>query len=187
MVNASSILVKRERILVNHGSILQDGELEIFKGAHHTTLAHKIFLKMKPENPCILIDQKNEMGGLMSWHKADQIFVTGLDTEAAILPKMIQIMVRMDTFTNKKPVWQSPRAMILRKDFPKYYFNYFNYAVTLMAEFGLIDKAFRDFPCNKIFGKRFRSPQSRMTDLTGSLSSRRHADRRQQSRLVQEL
>ena len=114
---------------------------------------------MKPEKPCIILNENDKMGDIMRFQK-HEIFAMGLDTASAILPMVVQVFLRSNIFINQRPVWQSLRAMILRKDFPKHYkrqFDYY-YAVTLMGEFAFIDRAMRDFPSHKFFGKSFSPP-----------------------------
>ena len=113
---------------------------------------------MDPANPCIFMNEKDKMGDLLNNFKADQIFAAGLDTASDILPDLIQGFFRENTFIDQSPVWESPRAMILRKDFPKYSKRYVDFVISLMREFAFIDRAMRDFPTRKFFGKRLRPP-----------------------------
>ena len=110
---------------------------------------------MNASNPCFLLEKNVQMGDLVTKHNLKQTFALGVDAAVAFLPKMMQTFVRTDTYINENPIWQSPRALILRKDLRKDFKRYLNYVVTLLTEFDFLGKAFRDFPFNKFLGKTF--------------------------------
>ena len=131
----------------------RDGELAIFKNAHHSTLAYKIYLKMSSnDSACFLLGKQSQWGGGLSQKNLDKIFIPGLYEAAAFLPKIIQMFSRSDTFTNPSPIWQSSRALITRKNLKKTIKNFIDFVLILYSELGFLGKGFRDFPFNKYLG-----------------------------------
>lgn len=94
------------------------------------------------------MEKKAEIQDLLRKHKVDKHFSLGIDSAAAFLPKMVHLVGQKDTYTNENPVWQSPRAMIVRKDLRKDIKSYFDFAILLLREFDFLNKAFRDCPYN---------------------------------------
>lgn len=92
----------------------------------------------------------------------------GLDTASAILPMRFRSSFGRIVFVEyKSPVWQSPKAMILRQDLAVNFKRYLDFVVILMREFAFIDREMRNFTCHKFFNKGFHICAVG-NDLTGS-------------------
>lgn len=131
----------------------RDGELEMFKGAHKSTLAHKIFLKMNAGDPCFLDTTGPQFSEMLERKNPDKLFWVGIYSASSIMPKIMQLFARKDIYSNLNPIWQSTRAQILSKKIPKAFKAYFNFAIKIYTESGFFWKGFRDFRFSDVLGK----------------------------------
>lgn len=92
------------------------------------------------------------MGDLMVNQNMDKTFTLGIDAASEFLPKILQFFVQKDTYLNESPIWESPRALIIRKDLDRQIKGHFDYNIILASEFGLIKRAFRAFPFDEFIG-----------------------------------
>lgn len=69
----------------------RDSELELFKGAHKSTLAYKIYLKRNSSNPCFWLDKSAQMGDMLIKKNPDKLFWLGVDAAAAFGFKIVQV------------------------------------------------------------------------------------------------
>ena len=151
----SDLLHSEERLLNTRKESCffdRDGELEIFKNAHKSTLAHKVYLKMNKSDPCFIETNGATFSDTLTRKKVEKIFWLGLDIASAFLAKIVQFFGRTDTYLNETPIWQSPRALILRRSLDRAFKKYFNLALTLYSEYGFFTKGFRDFPISIVLG-----------------------------------
>ena len=133
----------------------KDGELNLFKNAQKNTLAYKLYLKMNSSDPCFVEAKEANLADTLAKKNLNRVFWLGLDVATDFLAKIVQFFGKVDTFINDKPIWQSPRALILRKSLEKNFRNYFNRAINIYCQFGFFSKAFRDFPFSIVLGRFF--------------------------------
>ena len=118
-------------------------ELEIFRGAPNNSLARKIYEKRTRPKTCLMYEKTTTLDYLDQKERSKLPRVYGLipDLANGMGAKVMHAASGKSTYTNMSPIIGSLRTMVVRKSFRKDARRFWDYAVNLYFQFGIVERA----------------------------------------------
>ena len=119
--------------------------MDIFGGAQKSSLLYKVYEKRNRNNTCFLLKRNVRFGHLMNMKNLDRVFFLIADVAADFAPKIIQAMGTKNTFTYLKPIYESVRTLIRRKNLKKEFADYLDFCIDFYLSLGIFQKGVSGF------------------------------------------